>query len=169
MKIENRKRNVQVKFRLTPEESALLNKCVDGSGMNRNDYIIRELITRATIPRLSWEKRYFGNDVEIICKLGKHIAGYARCSMCLGQIQIHNLFVSKTYRNSDLMDKLLDEVYVFAEEKEAGSIQIFCGAEPMTKDGQIPLDQEIAFYERNGFERMKSLFADVPYMVRAMI
>ena len=169
MKMENRKRNVQVKFRLTPEESVVLNRCVDGSGMTRNDYIVRELITRATIPRLSWEKRYFGNDVEIICKLGKHIAGYARCSMCLGQIQIHNLFVSKTYRSSDLMDKLLEEVCIFAEDKGAGSIQIYCGAEPMAKDGQIPLDQEIAFYERNGFERTKSLFTNVPHLVRPMI
>lgn len=168
MKMENRKRNVQVKFRLTPEENEVLCKCVNGSGMSRNDYIIRELINKATLPMLSWEKRFCGNSVEIICKLGKHTAGYVSCSWYSDQIQIHSLFVSKAYRKSELMDKLLEEVYVLAEENKSTCVKICCGAEPMAKDGQIPLEQEIYFYEKNGFECKNNILGGIPVMVKAL-
>ena len=39
----NRKRCVQVKFRLTPEENAVLQKDVKDSGLSKNDYISRPL------------------------------------------------------------------------------------------------------------------------------
>ena len=42
----NRKRCVQVKFRLTPEENAVLQKDVKDSGLSKNDYIIKTIINR---------------------------------------------------------------------------------------------------------------------------
>ena len=42
----NRKRCVQVKFRLTPEENAVLQKDVRDSGLSKNDYIIKTIIQK---------------------------------------------------------------------------------------------------------------------------
>ena len=170
MKMENRKRNVQVKFRLTQEESDALSKVISNSGMTRNDYIIQTLIKKVTMPMLKMVKKYYGNSVELNCKLGNQVMAYCRCSYyeSLDQVEIHSLFVSKSYRSSELMKNLLDEVIAFAKEKEACSIKAICGCEPMSKSGQLSLEEEISFYEENGFVRQIGVVANIPVMVKTM-
>ena len=146
MRTENRKRNMQVKFRLTPEENDLLRDEIRDSGMTINDYIIQALITKTPFPILSWEKVHCGNGMEIKCFLGKRIVGYAKCSYFadLKQVRIYSLFVEKSYRNTEVMDDLIKVVISFARENEADLLKVICGCEPFSKTGQMDLETEMA-------------------------
>ena len=75
----NRKRCVQVKFRLTPEENAVLQKDVKDSGLSKNDYIIKTIINRVGLSVLSCERRYCSNSVDIHFMLANKRIGYFRC------------------------------------------------------------------------------------------
>lgn len=167
MRTENRKRNMQVKFRLTPEENDLLRDEIRDSGMTINDYIIQALITKTPFPILSWEKVYCGNGMELKCLVGKRIVGYAKCSYFkeLEEVRIYSLFVEKAYRNTEVMDKLFTAVTSFAKEQKAESLKVICGCEPFSRTGQMALDAEMTWYKKRGFVRNHSIY---PCMVKAL-
>lgn len=167
MRTENRKRNMQVKFRLTPEENELLRDEIRGSGMTINDYIIQSLIRKVLFPILSWEKVYCGNGMEIKCFLGKRIVGYAKCSYFedLKQVRIYSLFVESSYRNTEMMDDLVNAVTSFAREHKADSLKVICGCEPFSRTGQMDLDTEMEWYTKRGFIRNQGIY---PIMVKTL-
>lgn len=167
MRAENRKRNMQVKFRLTPEENEMLRDEIRGSGMTINDYIIQSLIKKASFSIMSWEKVYCGNDMEIKCLMGKRVVGYARCSYFkdLKEVRISSLFVEKTYRNTEMMDGLIKAVISFAREQEADLLKVICGCEPFSRTGQMDLDTEIEWYAKRGFIRNQGIY---PIMVKTL-
>ena len=167
MRTENRKRNMQVKFRLTPEENDLLRDKIHSSGMTINDYIIQSLIRKTPFSILSWEKIFCGNGMEMKCLLGKRVVGYAHCSYFdeLKETRIHSLFVERAYRNTEMMDELIESVISFAREQGAERVKVVCGCEPFSRTGQMALDTEMDWYAKRGFERSNSRF---PYMIKIL-
>ena len=52
----NRKRCIQVKFRLSPEELAVLDFDIQQSGLSKNDYLIKTLINRMGLSAITCER-----------------------------------------------------------------------------------------------------------------
>ena len=102
------------------------------------------------------------NTLEVdITRLGQRVA-HMGCCFYDGTVQIKDLFVNKKHRNKGLDEILLDKAHEYAHEKYADKIIAYCGAEPFCPDGQIPLEEEIAFYRKNGFVKKENTFANIP-------
>lgn len=80
-----------------------------------------------------------------------NVVGHLSCSHVQNITTIKSLYVANNYRSKGLMEMLVGKAEEYAKEQQAISIIAFCGPEPFSKDGQIPLDKEIAFYEKHGF------------------
>ena len=92
-----------------------------------------------------------GNTCEVSIRHRRNVIAYTRCSVVKCEIHIKSLFVRKAFRGKGLSEVLLARVLDFADEQKAARIISYCGSEPYCQDGQIPLDQEIAWYEDHGF------------------
>ena len=113
------------------------------------------------------KKRIQNNRLEITYNLGKKVIGFTSCSYqeMLKQVEIHSLYVDIVYKKHYLMEKLLEEIHSFAKENKAESIKTTLGAEPFSESGQIPMEQEEAFYQQAGFIRTEKV-ANIPCMLK---
>ena len=110
----------------------------------------------------------YGNSCEISIRHRRNIIAYTNCSVVKGEIHIKSLYVRKAFRGKGLSEVLLARVLDFADEQKADRIISYCGAEPFCQDGQIPLDQEVAWYEDHGFTCDHMVFGATPCMIREL-
>ena len=75
----NRKRSVQIKFRLTPEESAVLEQDIKKSKLSKNDYFIKTMINRIGLSAITCERKLYDNSIEVHFMLSNKRIGYANC------------------------------------------------------------------------------------------
>ena len=166
----NRKRCVQVKFRLTPEENAVLQKDVKDSGLSKNDYIIKTIINRVGLSVLSCEREYCGNSVNIHFMLANKRIGYASCLFLrnIKKIQVSSFYVIKPFQDIGVEEKLLQEIEDFADMNQAESIVAYPGAEPYCPTEWKSIDTQTAWYETNGFAVDHMIYGTTPCMVKQL-
>lgn len=109
-----------------------------------------------------------GNSYEVHIRRGKRTIAHTSCHYANGDVQIQDLFVRKKFRNKGLGEVLLARVFDYAEENKARRIISYCGAEPFCKEGQIPMDQEMSWYEDHGFTCDHMVFGATPCMIREL-
>ena len=167
----NRKRSVQVKLRLTPEESAILERDVKNSGLSKNEFLITTLINRVGISAISCERTYCGGSVDISLKLGDQVIGYASCLYFddLQKAQLSGFYVIKPFQDIGIEEKLLQEVLDYAALKEATSIIAYPGAEPYCPTEWKPMDVQRKWYESQGFKVDHMVCNATPCMVKALV
>ena len=102
-----------------------------------------------------------------ICRRKKVIA-HASCNFVNGEIQIRDLYVCKEFRGQGLGEVLLSKVFDYATEQQATRIIAYCGAEPFCEDGQIPMTQEMSWYEDHGFIHDHNVMGITPCMVKEL-
>jgi GNAT superfamily N-acetyltransferase len=166
----NRKRCVQVKFRLTPEENAVLQKDVKDSGLSKNDYIIKTIINRVGLSVLSCERRYCSNSVDIHFMLANKRIGYASCLFFrnIKKVQVSSFYVIKPFQDIGIEEKLLQEILDYAELNQAEGIIAYPGAEPYCPTEWKPIDTQTAWYETNGFTIDHMVSGATPCMVKQL-
>ena len=166
----NRKRCVQVKFRLTPEENAVLQKDVKDSGLTKNDYIIKTIINRVGLSVLSCERKYCGNSVDIHFMLANKRIGYASCLLLrnIKKVQVSSFYVIKPFQDIGIEEKLLQEIEDFADMNQAESIVAYPGAEPYCPTEWKSIDIQTAWYETNGFAIAHMIYGTTPCMVKQL-
>lgn len=166
----NRKRCVQVKFRLTPEENAVLQKDVKDSGLSKNDYIIKTIINRMGLSVLSCEKEYCSSSVDIHIMLANKRIGYASCVAydSLKKIQICGFYVIKPFQDLGIEEKLLQEIHDYAKLKQAAEIVAYPGAEPYCPTEWKPLDVQTEWYEKQGFKIDHLINNATPCMIKEL-
>lgn len=164
----NRKRCVQVKFRLTPEENAMLQKDVKDSGLSKNDYIIKTIINRVGLSVLSCERKYCGNSVDISLMLANKKIGYASCLFFrnIKKVQVSSFYVIKPFQDVGVEEKLLQEIYDYAKLKQAAEIVAYPGAEPYCPTEWKLLDVQTAWYEKQGFKIDHLINNATPCMIK---
>lgn len=167
-KKDNRKRWVQVKLRLTPEESAVLEHDVKDSGLSKNDYMIRTLINRIGLSAINCERKYWGNSVDISFMIGEQRIGYASCLFFenLGKIQVSSFYVIKPFQDIGIEEKLLQEILDYADLNHAASVIAYPGSEPYCPTEWKPLDVQTAWYESNGFRIDHMVCNATPCMIK---
>lgn len=165
---ENRKRWVQVKFRLTPEEAAILDRDVECSGLSKNDYLIQTLINRIGLSAIHCERKYCGNGAEISFKLGSQRIGYASCLSFknTGKVQICSFFVAKPFQNLGIEENLLEEVQQFLRLNEASSLIAYPSAEPSCPTEWKTIEEQTAWYEQQGFCVDHMIYNATPCMIK---
>lgn len=170
MEKARRFRSVQEKFRLTPEESAILKKDVEASGMSRNEYIIKTLINRSGLSALSCERKICGNSVEISFKLADKPIGYASCLYFenLNKVQISSFFVVKPFWDFGIEEKLFEEILYFAKLRNATEIIAYAGAEPHCPTGWKSIETQVKWYENLGFRVDHIVSGSTPCMIKAL-
>lgn len=115
---------------------------------------------------MSAEKKYNIYDAEV-CYQNKRIA-YVSCNYVNEEIVIRSLFVHQKYKGKGYGEVLLAKVMDFAVEQDAVRIVSYCGPEPFCEDGQVPLDQEIAWYEAHGFVHDHDVMGYIPCMIKTL-
>lgn len=95
------------------------------------------------------------------------VIGHVSASAVGDNIQVRDLFVREKYRNKGIESELLNKVLSYAAKRKAKKIVVYCGAEPFSPDGQIPLEQEMAFYQENGFHYVRDIYA-TPVMEKCL-
>ena len=107
---------------------------------------------------------------EIAITKGRELA--AHTSFCYvkqnSEVVITDLFVSESYRDTAFMDVLMAEIEHFAAQQQARTIKVFCGNEPMCADGQIPLEDEVEWYQSHGFEVQGYVYDIVPILIKTL-
>lgn len=166
----NRKRCVQVKFRLTPEENAVLQKDVKDSGLSKNDYIIKTIINRVGLSILSCERKIYGNSIEINFMLVNKRIGYASCLFLknIKKVQVSSFYVIKQFQDIGIEEKLLQEIEDFADMNQAESIIAYPGAEPYCPTEWKPIDTQTAWYKTNGFKIDHMINGATPCMIKQL-
>lgn len=109
------------------------------------------------------------NFYEVKIRHGKKVIAHASCKFTGGELQIRDLYVLKDFRGKGFGEMLLSKVFDYAAEQNAVRIISFCGPEPFCEDGQIPLDQEIAWYEDHGFIHKHDVMGITPCMVKELL
>ena len=165
-----RTRGVQVQFRLTPEENAVLQKDVKDSGLSKNDYIIKTIINRVGLSVLSCERRYCSNSVDIHFMLANKRIGYASCLFFrnIKKVQVSSFYVIKPFQDIGIEEKLLQEIEDFADMNQAESIVAYPGAEPYCPTEWKSIDTQTAWYETNGFAIDHMIYGTTPCMVKQL-
>lgn len=166
----NRKRSVQVKIRLTPEEKAVLQKDVKASGFSLNDYIIRAVINRVGLSAVTCERKYCGNSVDLHFMLADKRIGYASCLYFenLKKVQVSSFYVIKPFQDLGIEEKLIAEIQDYAELKNAKSIVAYPGAEPYCPTEWKTIDIQREWYERQGFKFDHMICNATPCMVKEL-
>ena len=164
----NRKRSVQLKFRLTPEESAVFERDVKKSGLTKNEYIIRTIINRVGLSVLSCERKYCGGSVDISIKLGQKRIGYASCLYFqnIRKVQISSFYVIKPFQDAGIEDMLLQEILDYGELNNAAGVIAYPGTEPYCPTEWKPLDVQRAWYEEHGFKFDHMLYNSTPCLIK---
>lgn len=106
------------------------------------------------------------NFYEVKIRQGKKVIAHTNCNFFGNEIQIRDLYVCKEFRGKGFGEVLLARVLDYAAEQSAARIVSYCGPEPFCEDGQIPLDQEIAWYEEHGFVHDHDVMGVTPCMVK---
>ena len=166
----NRTRSIQVKFRLTPEESSILNTDVKDSGMSKNDYFIKTLINKSWLSAMSCERKLCGNSVEISFKVADKLIGYASCLYFenLNKVQISNFFVVKPFWNYGIEEKLFEELLYFAELQGASELIAYPGVEPHCPTPWKSLEQQVEWYSNLGFKTHHLVAEATPCMIKRL-
>lgn len=166
----NRKRNIQVKFRLTPEENAVFQKDVQDSGLSKNDYLIKTVINRIGLSAISCERKYGNKSIEIKFMLANRIVGYASCLFFenIQKVQISSFYVIKPLQNIGIEEKLLQEILDFAKLNQASCIIAYPGSEPYCPTEWKPLAVQTEWYEHNGFKIDHYINGATPCMVKQL-
>lgn len=167
---ENRKRCIQVKIRLTPEENAVLQKDVSTSGLSKNDYIIKTLINRVGLSVLSCERKYCGNSVDIRFMLANKCVGYASCLFFgnIQKVQVSSFYVIKPFQDIGIEEKLLQEIQDYADLNAATCIIAYPGVEPYCPTEWKPIDVQTQWYESQGFKVDHLINNATPCMVKTL-
>ncbi len=100
---------------------------------------------------------------------GKKVIAHTSCNYAKGEIYIKALYVLKKFRGKGLEEVLLAKVLDYAAEQKAERIIAYCGAEPFCEDGQIPMDQEVSWYEDHGFVHDHNVMGVTPCMVKELM
>lgn len=166
----NRKRCVQVKFRLTPEENAAFQKDVTASGLSKNDYIIKTLINRVGLSVLSCERKYCDNSLDIHFMLANQRIGYASCLFLrnIKKVQVSSFYVIKPFQGIGVEEKLLQEILDYAELNQAESVIAYPGSEPHCPTEWKPIDVQTQWYESQGFSVDHLIYNSTPCMVKPL-
>lgn len=166
----NRKRCMQVKFRLSPEELAVLDFDIQQSGMSRNDYLIQTLINRMGLSAISCERKYWGSTAEITFKIRNQRIGYASCLFFddTDTVQISSFYVLKPFQDMGIEEKLLHEIHEYAELNHAARILAYPGPEPYCPTEWKPMDVQTAWYEAQGFQISHLINGVVPSMEKQL-
>ena len=106
------------------------------------------------------------NSLEVAIKSLNRVVAHMGCTHSGECIFIKDLFVLKKYRNRGFEDLLLSKVNEYAKEKAAKEIKVYCGPEPFCPGGQMDLEQEILFYQQNGFHIDHYVKGVTPCMVK---
>ena len=106
------------------------------------------------------------NFYEVQIRRGRKVIAHTSCHFSNDEIQIRDLYVLKKFRGNGLGEVLLAKIFDYATEKQAARITAYCGAEPFCADGQIPLEEEIAWYQDHGFNRHHDVMGVTPCMVK---
>lgn len=170
MKKENRKRDVQIHFRLTEDENAMFKKEVKKSGMTMNDYLIQVMVRRVGLSAVNCERILSDNDMELKFMVGDKCVGFASC-FCWEEerrTQINSLFVIENFRNIGIEEQLFQEIEEFANMKHCKTISAYPGAEPYCPGGWLPLKDEKSLYEKNGYEQVGLVCNATPRMVKTL-
>lgn len=109
------------------------------------------------------------NMYEVQIHYGKKVIAHASCNYVNNYIQIRDLYVMQRFRGKGLGELLLTKVMDYASEQQVDKIIVYCGAEPFCEDGQIPMDQEISWYEDHGFIHDHDVMGATPCMIRELI
>lgn len=166
----NRKRSVQIKFRLTPEESAMLERDIKNSQLSKNDYFIRTLINRIGLSAISCERKIFGNGIEFHFKLADKRIGYASCLFYpnIRKVQVNSFYVVKQFQDMGIEEKLLQEIIDFADMNQAECVIAYPGAEPYCPTEWKPIEVQTAWYEENGFIVDHMIYGATPCMMKKL-
>lgn len=108
------------------------------------------------------------NTLELEIRNHEKVVAHTGCLFINGVVQIKDLFVMEKYRDRGFDEVLLSEVLEYAVKKSAKQIVMYCGPEPFCEDGQIPLEQEILWYESHGFVHDHDVFGVVPCMIKVL-
>ena len=167
----NRKRCIQVKFRLSPEELAVLDFDIQQSGLSRNDYLIQTLINRMGLSAISCERKYWGSSAEITFKICNQRIGYASCLFFADTdtVQISSFYVLKPFQDMGIEEKLLHEINRYAEMNHAAKILAYPGPEPYCPTEWKPMDVQKAWYEDRGFSHHHNVMGITPCMMKSLI
>lgn len=115
------------------------------------------------------QKTYSSHNVqETVITLGKKTVAFT--SYCYiptkAEVGILSLFTDARHRDSAFMDMLLAEIEHYAESCKAKQIKAYCGPEPMSPDGQMPLEDEVAWYKSKGFTIQDYVYGIVPIAIK---
>ena len=167
----NRKRCMQVKFRLSPEELAVLDFDIQQSGMSRNDYLIKTLINRMGLSAIVCERKYCGSNVDIAFKIRNQRIGHASCLLFeeTNTIQISSFYVLKPFQDMGIEEKLLHEIHEYAALNQAARIVAYPGPEPYCPTEWKPMDIQTAWYEAQGFQISHLINGVIPSMEKQLI
>ena len=108
------------------------------------------------------------NTLEIKIQHSNKVVGHTSCSYVNGEILLKDLYVLEKFRGQGLDEILLCKVQDYATSKNAKRITAYCGPEPFCEDGQIPLAQEVSWYEDHGFIRHHDVMGIVPCMIKEL-
>ena len=166
----NRKRSVQIKFRLTPEESAVLERDIQKSQLSKNDYFIKTMINRIGLSAISCERKLCGNGIEIHFMLASKRIGYASCLFFrnIKKVQVSSFYVVKQFQDIGIEEKLLQEIEDFAYMNQAESVIAYPGSEPYCPTEWKPIDVQTAWYEENGFHVDHLVSGATPCMMKKL-
>lgn len=167
---ENRRRSVQVKFRLTPFENAVFERDVINSGLSKNDYLIKTLINRVGLSAISCERKYFPSGVDISLTMGNQRIGYVSCLFFknLKIVQLSSFYVVKPFQDIGVEEKLLAEIWEFADLNDAAQIVAYPGAEPYCPTEWKSLEMQIKWYQDQGFIVDHKVNGTTPCMVKKL-
>lgn len=167
---ENRKRSVQLHFRLTPDENALFQKQIQESGMTMSEYLIKLLINRVGLSAVNCHRKLSENGMKLDFVIGNHSIGYAKCSYDQekNMVSIRSLYVIERWRGQGIEDQLLQEIEDYAVLKGASSIVSYPGPEPFCPGGWLPLNDEIALYKAHGYKQMRIVAGDILRMEKRL-
>ena len=163
----NRKRSVQIKFRLTPEESAVLEQDIKKSKLSKNDYFIKTMINRIGLSAITCERKLYDNSIEVHFMLSNKRIGYANCLFFknIKKVQISSFYVLKQFQDIGIEEQLLQEIVLFAETHQAESIIAYPGAEPFCPTEWKPIDVQTTWYQKNGFDVDHMIYGYTPCMM----
>ena len=108
------------------------------------------------------------NTYEVQIRNGDKVVAHVGCSFTNGGIYIRDLFVLRDFRGKGLEEVLLTKVLDYAATQKAKKVVSYCGAEPFCEDGQIPIEQEILWYENHGFSHHHNVMGVTPCMVKEL-
>lgn len=104
------------------------------------------------------------DDIEI--KVFNMVVGRLRCSCINGELHIKEFWVVKWFRNLWVEELFFSKLNEYAHRYNASQIIAYCGPEPFSKDGQVPVEEEVKLYKKHGFDLDHYVCGVVPCMIK---